>query len=265
MWSVSNMAWPAEADDEAIELAVGVGLHGVELVPTKIFGPWAQISLTTVADYRARLTDKGLSVAAFQGILQGTDGLRLFGDSQSRDRLRAHLEQVAVVAATAGARTIVFGAPTARDPGELPMETAFDEAVSFFRLVAPAFEAEGVCLAFEANTADWGCRFVTTTIEASRLVDVVNRPGIRLQLDTGTAFTNSESLHEWGQLASKASHLHVSEPRLQPVGTCASNHTAAGAAIKHQNYSGWRSIEMKSVANWRECLIMAAQVLQQNY
>jgi sugar phosphate isomerase/epimerase len=265
MWSVSNMAWPIEADDEAIDLAVDVGLRGVELVPTKVFGPWAQISSTRVAEYVARLADKGLSVAAFQGILQGTDGLRLFGDSQSRDSLRTHLEQVATVAAAAGARTIVFGAPTARDPGELPMEVAFDQAVSFFRLVAPAFEAEGVCLAFEANTADWGCRFVTTTIEASRLVDAIDQPGIRLQLDTGTAFTNSEPLQEWAQLAAKASHLHVSEPRLQAVGTCASDHAAAGAAIKHQNYLGWRSIEMKSVANWRECLTMAAQVLQQNY
>ena len=48
------------------------------------------------------------------------------------------------------------------------------------------FEREGSALAFEANAAIYGCRFVRHTAEAIALVQKVDHPGIRLQIDTGT-------------------------------------------------------------------------------
>ncbi len=105
---------------------------------------------------------------------------------------RIILRKVAGLAETLGAHACVFGAPRSRDPGLLSFEAARDMAVDFFSSVAPIFEFEGTCLTFEANDGSYGCRFITRTFEAIDLVRRVDRPGIRLQIDTGTIFLGQE-------------------------------------------------------------------------
>lgn len=262
--AVSNLLWPAAAEADALALLPGLGFTGIELAPGKSVAGWPHAP-EGLGALRARIEGQGLQVAALQGILFGVPGLALFGTAQERARLRAHLETVARVAGALGAEACVFGAPKARDPGALTPEAAFDEAADFFRAVAPAFADAGTALAFEGNAPVYGCRFATTTAEALALVQAVDHPGVRLQIDTGTIFLTGEPAQVIADAAPLACHFHVSEPDLAPLGSSGVDHAPLGTALAGTAYGGWISAEMREAPDWRAALDGAARLLARHY
>ena len=212
--AVSNIAWPAEADEEALTLASRLGFSGIELAPAKVFGPLGEVSRTALTDYREALAARGLRIPALQAILFGVDDAHLFRSDAARECLLARLTRVAEVAGALEAGACVFGAPGLRDPGDLAQETALDIAAAFFARLAPRFADHGTTLAFEANPPIYDCRFVTRTREAMALVARVDTPGFGLQLDMGTVFANEEETETVVAAARACVHCHASEPRL---------------------------------------------------
>lgn len=262
---VSNIAWPAEADREAVRLAADIGFAGIEIAPAKTFGGWRELDLGAAATYRRELASLGLVVPALQGILFGRPECTLFGSADERSNLRQHLDQVAKLAGILGARTCVLGAPKQRDPGALPATDAEDIAVEFLRSVGPMFEREGSALAFEANAAIYGCRFVRHTMEAIALVQKVDHPGIRLQIDTGTILIDGDDPAILAAAVPVAAHYHASEPHMKPVGSLAGNHRALGEELRKAGYGGWKSVEMATVENWRGAIREAAYLMADAY
>jgi len=169
--AVSNLAWPAEEERQALAEARLLGLLGIEIAPVRTFGSLDSIDLRVVRAYRDELDDRDLQVPSLQGVLFGVAGAHLFRDSASRQRMLDALLRVGDIAAALGARAIVFGAPQLRDPGSLEPRVAQDLAVDFFRSLGPLLEARGTVLAIEANPALYNCRFITRTLEACALVE----------------------------------------------------------------------------------------------
>ena len=263
--SISNIAWPQADEAEALKLAGELGFTGIEIAPAKIFGSWAAATPERGAAYRRELAAMGFEVPAMQGILFGLDDHRLFGTAAERARLKGHLEKLALLAGALGARGCVFGGPRNRDPGDLPADRAMSAAVDFFSAVAPAFASEGSALAFEANAAMYNCRFVQRTEEAIELVERVDHPGLRLQLDTGTVFINDEPRDVVARAAPLAAHFHASEPRLAPVGSSGCDHAEIGWRLAATGYAGWRSVEMAIAPDWRAAMRGAAAVMKAHY
>jgi sugar phosphate isomerase/epimerase len=173
------------------------------------------------------------------------------------------LDAVAKLAGTLGAKACVFGAPKQRDPGDLAPEQAWDIARATLRRTGPAFAAAGSALAFEANARRYGCRFVTTTSEAARLVASIDAPGIGLQIDTGTIFLEGEDPVALTAAAPFAVHAHVSEPDLRPPG--AEDHVPIAAGLRHSGYTGSLSVEMRQVDDWRAAVPAAIAFVQAAY
>ena len=261
--SISNIAWPKESDDEAIDLSRRLGFMGIELAPGKVFS--SSNGLAEACAYRERLGELDLCIPAFQAIVFGVEDCALFGTDAQRANLSRHLEKVARLAGAAGAGACVFGAPKLRDPGELRPEAAFGQAVEFFAALAPAYEAEHCALTFEANAAHYGCKFVTHTDEAIALVKTVDRPGIRLQLDTGTIALNDEPESVIEAAAPLTGHFHASEPDLVPVGSSRTDHRALGRRLREAGYDGWRSVEMRACEDWQGAMRRAANVMAAAY
>jgi sugar phosphate isomerase/epimerase len=250
--SISNIAWPGEKDDEALDLISGLGFDGVELAPRKVFDCLETVSLDTVRTYRRRIEDRGLAISALQAILFGVKGAHLFESPASRLRMADYLRRVAEIAEVLGARACVFGSPTLRDPGELSHEAARMIAEEFLRSIAPDFAERSVDLCFEANPTLYQCRFITHTEEAFELVEHVNVPGIAMQLDTGTMFINGESPQQIRHMEHRIGHIHVSEPNLVPIGTANVNHADLANVLMSAAVSRWISIEMKAADDWRQ-------------
>jgi len=263
--SVSNIAWPAENDSEALALVAELGFEGLELAPAKVFGDPFKIGSADLRAYRNRVTGYGLEISALQGILFGSQDAHLFKSDASRRIMSLHLARIAELASELGARACVFGAPTLRDPGDLPIAAAHQIAIDFFAKIADIYSGHGVALCLEANPPLYNCRFITRTAEALALVETVDRPGLALQLDTGTIFLNGEDPGLIVSAALRIGHFHVSEPSLVPIGTAAVDHAPLAAALKASAYTGWISVEMKSVAEWRQALRQAYEVVTQAY
>jgi sugar phosphate isomerase/epimerase len=241
-----------------------LGLDAVEIAPFNVFRTW-DVEEERVLALRSRIEEAGLVCSALQGILFEAPGAHLFESAESRKALADHLARVARIAALLGARASVFGAPRQRDPGDLPPERAQAIAVDFLASIAPVFADLGTALAFEANARTYACRFVTTTREAIDLVTAVGRPGIGLQIDMGTIFLEHEDPSVLLDAAPLAAHAHVSEPGLQPLGSEGLDHAPLAAALKASGYSGYLSIEMRTVPDWEDALSAAARLLREEY
>ena len=170
-----------------------------------------------------------------------------------------------MVAGVLGARACVFGAPKQRDPGALDAEAAWEIALRALRRIGPAFDAAGSALAFEANARRYGCRFVTTTAEAIRLVEDVATPGVGLQIDTGTVFLEQEPADVLLRAAPLAVHAHVSEPDLRPVGGGEVDHAPLAAALKASGYNGSLSVEMRQTDDWAAAVTHAVSFVTTTY
>ncbi|HEX8125554.1 MAG TPA: sugar phosphate isomerase/epimerase [Allosphingosinicella sp.] len=241
-----------------------LGLSAVEIAPYNVFGTW-EVDDDRVLALRSRIEDSGLVCSALQGILFDVPQAHLFESAESRRALADHLAKVARIARLLGARASVFGAPRQRDPGDLEPERAGAVAVEFLASVAPTFADLGTALAFEANARTYACRFVTTTREAIDLVTAVGRAGIALQIDMGTIFLEREDPAVLLDAAPLAAHAHVSEPGLQPPGSEGLDHAPLAAALKASGYSGYLSIEMRTVPDWENALSRAARLLHEEY
>jgi sugar phosphate isomerase/epimerase len=260
--AVSNIAWPSDADEAALDIAAESGFTGIELAPAKTFGPWETINITEIRRRATSLAAGGMPVVALQGILFGVAGAKLFGDDAERDTLARHLAHIARIAGACGGVPCVFGALATRDPGDLPPDAAFEHAAGFFRAIAPRFADEGATLAFEANPAVYGCRFITHTKEAIALVQEVDRSGFALQLDAGTMLMNDEAPALAGDAAPLAAHCHASAPQLAPVAGFATSHAPIAAALHAGGYSGWVSVEMRGAPEWKSVLRQAAAAMR---
>lgn len=263
--AISAIAWPQDEDDAHRALTRQLGFDGLEIAPVRVFGPLAEASPECLREWRRVTEGGGLSIVAMQGLLFGLKGIHLFASDAAREGLRGALRVVARTAGLLGAKACVFGAPGLRDPGNLDPTIAFDQAVAFFREVAPAFEDAGSALCIEPVAPALGGKFVTTTAEAVALVRRIDRPGIRLQIDTGNLLAHGDCAAALAQAWPLAAHLHVSEPGLAPVGSLGSDHAALGAALRDAGWRGWVSVEMLPTQDIAAAMRQARGVVATHY
>jgi sugar phosphate isomerase/epimerase len=262
--SVSNIAIPPHALESAIELLNELEITAVEIAPYNVFGRW-DVATADIAAFRRRLADRGLRCVAMQGIVFNAGAVHLFASPEAREALHRHLALVARMAGTIGAAACVFGAPKLRDPGALSPTEAAEIAIDFFKRIGPVFASEGATLTIEPNARHYGCRFITTTAEAMPLLDAIDTPGVALQIDTGTFFLEKEQPELVEKAARYATHAHVSEPDLAPLGTSGVDHRLLADALRRSGYQRSLSIEMRAVNDWPSALRRAVALVRETY
>jgi sugar phosphate isomerase/epimerase len=255
--SISNLAWPDDADQEALDLITSLGFDGIEIAPRRVLGDLREVKAEQIGTYRGQLVNRGLAVSALQGVLFGASGVQLFVSETTRFAMANSLKEIARLGGALGASCCVFGAPALRDPGSLAPSATFAIASEFFQDIAPQFASEGLQLCFEAVPVAYGSRFVTATEEAYALVEHVDTFGFALLVDTATMFVNGEDPGIIEQFASRIGHVHVSEPNFVPVGTSRVDHQLIAKALATMRYDGWITVEMKASKNWQEAIQQA--------
>jgi sugar phosphate isomerase/epimerase len=264
--AVSNIAWPASADEEAVETLLRSGIRAIEIAPTRLWPDWNGASPRAAETAREQYAAMGLSVAALQAILFGKPDYKLFGSAGQREDLANHLRLCAEIAAALGARSLVFGAPKNRELYGLSEDAAFQMARECFAAVAPDYARHGVCLCLEANPPQYGCQFLTDSAQAARMVRAVDSPGLRLHLDTACMFLAGEDLP--AALRSNfdlVSHFHVSEPFLASMDAPLIDHALVAATLRELKYTGWVSLEMREAPEPGPALRQAVAFLARTY
>ena len=259
--SISNIAWPEEKDLEMYALLRQMNYSGLEIAPTRLFPSAPYSPADDVRAWAARLKENyGLSVPSMQSIWFGRTE-RLFYSRQEYETLLSYTMRAVDFAAAAGCGSLVFGCPRNR---YFPAGADPAAGVKFFHEIGEYARSRGTVIALEANPVIYGTNYITDTRQALDLIAQVQSDGLRLNLDVGTMLYNNEDISELRGCVPLISHVHISEPGLEPVRE-RPLHRQLYELLAAENYSSFISIEMKrcdSIPLIREKMAYLARVFR---
>lgn len=262
--AVSNIAWTGN-NHTVLSKIREHGITGVEVALGKI-ASWEELTKDKVKDYRSMCEDYGLTIPSFQAFLFGKPDLQLLGDQANFDQLLHHLEHVADMAYAAGARVLVFGAPSNRRLcGYTATEALRLAEERLFKMAAVAHERNAT-IGLEAVPRVYGEELITSYLLSMGLVERVNHPGLSFHLDSGATFMNNDDVSEAVvKFSDRVCHFHISQPNLENFSKPASYHPSAAEALRTTNYNRWSCIEMRESDDSLASIIEACDYVNQVY
>ena len=238
--SISNIAWSADVDGAVYEAMGQLGYSGLEIAPTRIFPERPYEEMGRAGEWARSLREEyGFSIPSMQSIWYGRAEI-IFGTAEERQALLAYTKKAIDFAETVGCGNLVFGCPKNRI---IPEGADASFAVGFFRELGSYAAAHGTVIGLEANPVIYGTNYINTTREAFVLIERVDSPGFKLNLDVGTMVYNGEGAEELRGKVSHISHVHISEPGLKPIEKRAL-HGELREVLERENYRGYISVEM---------------------
>jgi D-psicose/D-tagatose/L-ribulose 3-epimerase len=247
---VSNIAWRPEEDLGMARLLAAAGVDAVEVAPTRLWPQPLDTSAAEVARYVGLWRSEGVEVVSMQALLFGRPDLQIFADAQKRAETLHYLRGIAQLAASMGARKLVFGSPGNRKVGDLDRKQAWDIACDFFAAAGRDAAQAGVQLCIEPNPPAYACDFVTTAAEGLALVQAVNEPGFGLHLDAaGLQLAGDDPAAAVLACGSATCHVHLSAPQLGRIQRDAVvDYAGVIAALRQTAYAGLLSMEMRAAS-----------------
>lgn len=235
--AASNIAWEAADDERMYEELAALGFGGLEIAPSRVFGPRPYERLDEAAAWAEGLRARhGLEVASMQSIWFGRTE-EVFGDGEGREALLSYTREAILFAEAVGCGNLVFGCPRNRRVAGRDASVA----EGFFRELGDFAHEHGTVLALEANPPIYDTDYLNATPEACALAREVGCPGLRVNLDLGTMVENGEGVGDVD--LSLVNHVHVSEPHLAPIERRAL-HREVARALADAGYDGFVSLEM---------------------
>lgn len=243
--SISNIAWDTTQDDAVSELLSKHKIDAIDIAPGKYFPDPVKASDKDIAAIHQQWNARGVSIVGMQSLLFGTQGLNVFGDDAVQKKMLEHLRGVMRVAAGLGIKPLVFGSPKNRDRQGLSDEQTRATAHAFFSSLGDMAQQEGVVVCLEPNPECYGANFMTCSAETLEMVELINHPAIKMQLDTGAIKINQESVAQVIEgYEEKIGHIHLSEPNLAPLGRSDVDHQQVAAQLNHLLPGHVATIEM---------------------
>jgi D-psicose/D-tagatose/L-ribulose 3-epimerase len=247
--AISNIAWKPWEDEEIAELLPSLGVHAIEIAPTRIDPDPLSLDERALERYRRFWNERGLEIVAMQALLFQRSDLTIFGEEAARLATRAYLERMAAIAAAEGAPVMVFGSPANRRTSGQARETIDRIAEEFFRALGDHAHGLGTALCIEPNPPQYGCDFVTSSSEAIDLIRRVASPGFGLHLDAAAMTLAGENPEDALPAAMPLlRHFHISEPNLAAIGSGGTRHEVFASLLRDSGYRGWTSVEMRPVS-----------------
>jgi sugar phosphate isomerase/epimerase len=266
--AISNIAWPAGADEAALAVLREQGATGVELALTKIWPQPLEASALEVDRYRAWWESRGLRIVALQALLFGRPELAIFESAAARQPTLDYLRRIIALAGRLGARILVFGSPANRLRRSLSHADALEIAVPFFRQLAEAAGGHGAVFCIEPNPEAYGCDWVTDVAQGIEVVDAVNHAGFGLHLDAAAMTLAGDCAEALSAAGPRCRHFHVSAPFLHEVPGGDVPHAALARTLAQVQFRGWVSIEMsenKLQPSWQQAVRHALAFVRGTY
>lgn len=238
--SISNIAWTAEQDDYVYSLMKKCGYVGLEIAPTRIFPEFPYDRLDEAASWSAKLREQyQFTVPSMQSIWFGRQE-KLFGSEAERSTLIDYTKKAIDFASVIGCKNLVFGCPKNRST---PEGANLALGVEFFRIIGDYAAAKCTAIGMEANPPIYNTNYINDTKAAFDLIETVNSPGFKLNLDIGTMIQNGESVLKLEGKVKFINHVHISEPGLKVIEE-RELHQRLKDILKSESYQGFVSIEM---------------------
>ncbi len=252
-FAVSNIAWSpeerlsayatlSESQVRGLEIAPGLLFHGAE----DVFVPDEMLA----RDRMTEISDAGLTLVSMQSLLFGVEGAALFEGDAALKRLIDGMKRAIDLANRFEIPNLVFGSPKQRViPKGMARETALNYAVKIFQELGDYAAQAGTVVAMEANPEAYGTNFLTAAKDVAAFVKHVRHPAVRMIFDVGAMHLNDVFDDAPNFIAGHSdiiSHVHISEPFLEPAPARAEDAAKVLKALQAVHYDHWISIEMKA-------------------
>ncbi|HCB1535801.1 TPA: sugar phosphate isomerase/epimerase [Citrobacter braakii] len=248
--SISNLAWDVKEDLEVANLLNLFNVDAIDIAPGKYFPDPVIATVSDILAVKEWWQERGIEIIGMQALLFGTTGLNVFGSKDVQKNLLDHLAAVCRIGAGLGATRLVFGSPKNRNCSGLSVNQVQNISRVFFRQLGDIAADNGVIVCLEPNPSIYGANFMTTSLETCRVVNDIDHPAIKMQLDTGAIIINQEDISAIvTQVKDVIGHVHISEAQLAPPGDTYSYHANIAAAITSQLPAHPATIEMLATKN----------------
>ena len=245
--AVSNIAWSPDENNLVFPILNRMGVKGIEIAPTTLWSDPTKATPSEIENIKEYFFNAGFTIPAAQALLFNHPELTIFSDENIRQNTLDYLKSLCSICAKIGIPRMVFGSPKNRQKGNLSFNQALEIASDFFFDLAEYISPFGIVLCLEPNPVEYGCDFILNSSDALTLINQVNHPNFKLQLDTSSIFLNWEDPYQViSSCIQFIRHCHISEPYLGLLGEAESDHKAIANNLQLFNYGEWISIEMKS-------------------
>jgi len=263
--AVSNIGWKDPFETDILRHAVDLGVTHIEVAPLKSFGSIENFDRRKVSEFVDFISGNGLKIFAFQALLFGAGELYIFKTGDYRDRLREILKSQFELAGMTGVSNLVYGSPGTRKLFGRTPEEARSIAADFFGRLGELAAACGTNLSIEPNPAGYGNEFLQTTSEVVEFVKLVNSPGLKAHIDSGTIIMNNEDTSLFTpEMMQFNSHIHISNPLLWPPSSneFSKEHEELAKLFRDIAPGKILSLEVKQIepAEFKECISWFTQV-----
>ena len=222
------------------------GYAGIEIAPYTLADDPRELHEPQAARFGEVARRAGLEIVGFHWLLVKPDGLHLTTpDVATRRRTVEFLVHLTRSCAAMGGGVMVLGSPKQRDILEgVTREAAFRRAADACREVCEVAGPLGVTLAIEPLSAVH-TNFVTGVAEAVTLIEAVDHPACRLNLDVIAMSSEDRPIAE--TIAAGARHLahfQANDPCLGGPGSGTVDFVPVATALERCGYEGWVSVEV---------------------
>lgn len=252
--AISNIAWPADRLEDALTIMQKYGARGLEIAPGLAFykddNPFVPAD-KSISDFLQLLSAYDVGPVSMQSLLYGVEGALLFGNEDEQQRFKTGLMAAIQLAERIAIPNLVMGCPRNRIiPPDMDDAAAIANAIGAFYELGDHARRAGVKLALEPNPAEYGTNFLNTMLQTIDFAEQVDHEAVTVNFDIGALYMTGE-IEDADQLldkaASRISHVHISQPNLEPAPKSAEQLSSIAAKIAGRNYQDWFSIEMRAV------------------
>ena len=257
--AASNIAWDSGQDKKAYGCLNKYGFTGLEVAPSRVIAVDPYEHTNEAEQFALQLKKEyNLEICSMQSIWFGCQQ-NMFSSNDERMALLERTYKAVRFAAAMHCKNIVFGCPSQRN-----MSTADQEEVgkAFFKDVGSYAKSNNVVFALEANPTIYNTNFLNSTEETLSWAIQLSPYGVALNLDIGTMIENKEGLDIIKDKLPYISHIHISEPYLQPINK-RSLHMDLAAWLRENSYEGYVSLEMKKPMEfyvWEKAIAYMSEV-----
>ncbi|WP_460019637.1 sugar phosphate isomerase/epimerase family protein [Magnetospira thiophila] len=237
-----------------------LGVRGLEVAPSRIWADtWQGLAASQVSAYRQQVEAAGLRMVGLHSLIFDHPDLGLFKDAETRSHTLDFFTHLSAVCRDLGGKTLIWGGGRRR--GDVSLADAFDEAIAFMGELCARIDDHGTVFCFEP-LGPKDSDFVNSVHESIRIVETVNHPSLRVQLDAKALMENDE-INEATFVAAAPYlvHYHANEQGLGILGEGgAVPHARLGQLLQGIGYDDWVSIEQRMLPDKDPLEILARSI-----
>jgi len=235
--------WPFE---KAFAVAADCGYRGLEIAPFTVDTDVRRVAASRRQEIRRQAEKAGLSVVGLHWLLAKTKGFHLTSpDPDVRRATAGYLGDLARFCADLGGDLLIFGSPKQRNLlPDVSRADAMGYAADVIERTLPVLEKAETVLALEPLSPRT-TNFLKTAAEAAELIERVDSPRCRLNLDCLAMSTESTPIPELIRAhRTTLAHFHANDPNAKGPGFGELDFVPIFRALKDVDYRGWISVEV---------------------